>query len=208
MYVPYTDAVSDPQELRIILNSLRLGCLVTHDTEGLFASHLPFLYNEVEQTLTGHLARKNPHRGRAGETAALAVFQGINAYISPSLYPSLLEHGRVAPTWNYEAVHIGGRLSWREDPHWLAGHLTALTNKFEAGREKPWRVSDAPADYLNQLLCGVVGLELKIETVEAKRKLSQGCNRADRLGVIAGLSLSGTAADLEVAAAMHALMSF
>ncbi len=112
--------------------------------EGLFASHLPFVYDAERQVLAGHLARANPHQSRSGGAVALVIFQGANAYVSPSFYPSKAKHGRVVPTWNYEAVHVRGRLTWREDPAWLRSHLNALTDRFEATRDKPWAVSDAP----------------------------------------------------------------
>ncbi len=203
MYVPAANALTDPAELEGVMRSLRFGCLVTHGSEGLFASHLPFIRDGERGILAGHLARANPHRERAGDTDALAIFRGVDAYVSPSFYPSKAKHGRVVPTWNYEVVHVHGRLTWRDDDAWLAAHLAALTDRFEAGRETPWAVTDAPEDYLRRLRGAIVGLELTIERVEAKRKLSQNRDEADQLGVIAGLSASPSAGDQAVAAAME-----
>src|SRR5580700_2136040 len=112
MYAPDAFAVTDEAQIEAALRSLRFGCLVTHDPDGLFATHMPFLYDAEARRLTGHMARANPHWRRAGEQDALAVFQGADAYISPNWYPSKAEDGRVVPTWNYEAVHIYGRLAW------------------------------------------------------------------------------------------------
>ena len=207
MYVPDAFAVTDEAQIEEALRSLRFGCLVTHDSGGLFATHMPFLYDAERRCLTGHMARANPHWERAGETTALAVFQGAEAYISPSWYPSKAEHGRVVPTWNYEAVHVYGRLAWRHDADWLVPHVTALTLRQEASRAEPWAVSDAPADYVRTLARGIVGLELAIDRVEAKRKLSQNRSEQDQSGVIAGLSASDQESDRTLAAAMSARRS-
>jgi len=202
MYMPEAFAVTDEAEGAALLERLAFGCLVTHGPDGLFASHLPFVYDPERRVLAGHLARANPHRSRAGEDEALVIFQGANAYVSPSFYPSKVKHGRVVPTWNYEAIHLRGRLSWREDPAWLRAHLNVLTDRFEASRAKPWAVADAPEDYLERMIGGIVGLEIAVEEIQAKRKLSQNRDGPDRLGVIAGLSASDSAADRAVAVAM------
>ncbi len=203
MYIPDAFAVTDEAEVETVLQGLTLGCLVTHDEDGLFASHLPFLYDPTRRVLTGHVARPNPH-WRRGSGEALVIFQGVEAYVSPSWYPSKYQHGRVVPTWNYEAVHVYGRLAWREEPDWLREHLGALTDRYEGGRVKPWGLDDAPDDYIDSRVRMVVGLELAVERVEAKRKLSQNRVESDRLGVIAGLSGSESAADRAVAAAIQA----
>jgi len=202
MYRPEAFAVTDPVEIEAALVSLRFGCLVTHDPDGLFATHMPFLYDAGRRVLSGHMARPNPQWERAGDVEALAIFQGAEAYISPSWYPSKAKHGRVVPTWNYEAAHVYGRLSWRHDADWLVAHVTALTDRQEASRPEPWAVSDAPADYIRGLTKGIVGLELAIERVEVKRKLSQNRAAPDRQGVMTGLSASSYEADRNVAAAM------
>jgi transcriptional regulator len=200
--MPEAFAVTEEAERADLLERLAFGCLVTHGPDGLFASHLPFVYDAKRKVLAGHLARANPHQSRAGEAEALVIFQGANAYVSPSWYPSKVKHGRVVPTWNYEVVHVRGRLSWREDPAWLRGHLNALTDRFEASRAKPWAVADAPEDYLERMIGGIVGLEIATEDIQAKRKLSQNRDDPDRFGVIAGLSASDSATDRDVATAM------
>jgi transcriptional regulator len=202
MYQPAAFAVTDPVEIEAVLRGLRLGCLVTHDEAGLCATHMPFLYDAERRVLTGHLARANPHWRRAGETTALAIFQGPDAYVSPSWYPSKRQHGRVVPTWNYETAHIHGRLSWRHETDWLIAQVSALSAHHEASRAAPWAVSDAPEDYIRNLTAAIVGLELTIERVEVTRKLSQNRPEADRLGVIAGLAESPAESEREVAAIM------
>ena len=195
MYQKDIFAVTDLAEVEALLAAAKLGCLITHGPEGLFATHMPFVYEADRRILAGHVARENPHPTLAGDDEALIIFQGLDAYISPSWYPSKFKHGRVVPTWNYEAMHVYGRLTWRRDETWLRPHLTQLTERFEAGRTKPWAIDDAPADYLQRMIASVVGLEFAITRVEAKRKLSQNRSEFDRMGVIAGLSDSEDATE-------------
>lgn len=205
MYAPEPFAVADAAEIEAMLGQARLGALVTHGTEGMFASHLPFVHDPAARRLVGHIARANPHCERAAEGAeALVIFQGPEAYVSPSWYPSKAVDGRQVPTWNYEAVHVRGRVRWFNEPEALRDLLERLTERFEAGSDQPWRVSDAPADYVERMLRGIVGVEVAIEEVIAKRKLSQNKDAADRAGVIAGLEAAG---EQSAAAAMRALKS-
>jgi transcriptional regulator len=206
MYIPEPFAVHDPAEIDRLLSEHPFATLVTHDAEGLLATHMPFLYDAERQVLAGHMARANPHRSRSGGGEALAVFQGVNAYVSPNWYPTKAESGgRAVPTWDYEAVHVYGRVQWQEDQDWVRTHLSALAERFERGMPEPWMLSDAPQDYVQRLFRGLVGLELTIERVEAKRKLSQNRPQADRLGVIAGLSASASPFDNAVAEVMRDL---
>jgi transcriptional regulator len=205
MYAPEPFAVDDPDQVRAMLAGSRLGALVTHGPEGLFASHLPFVHEASTNRLIGHLARLNPHHRRAADGAdCLVILQGSDAYVSPSWYPSKATDGRQVPTWNYEAVHVTGRLRWFDEPDRLRDLLDRLTAKFEAGSAEPWRVSDAPADYIERLSRGILGLEVEILEITAKRKLSQNKPAADRSGVIAGLEAAGESA---VARAMRGLES-
>jgi transcriptional regulator len=203
MYQPTAFAVTDTGEIEAVLANVRLGCLVTHDAEGLCATHMPFLYDAGRRVLTGHLARANPHWSRAGDTAALAIFQGPDAYVSPSFYPSKREHGRVVPTWNYETAHVHGRLTWRHEADWLIAQVSALSDHHEASRAVPWAVSDAPEDYVRKLASAIVGVELAIERVEVTRKLSQNRPEPDRMGVVAGLLASESATDRQIAQAVE-----
>ncbi len=207
MYVPAAFAVTDPVEIEAILGRLDFGCLVTHDADGLFASHLPFLYDAERRVLRGHLARANPQWRRAETAEALAIFQGPNAYVSPGWYPSKGEHGRVVPTWNYEVVHVYGRLDWRMDEGWLIGFLAALTDRFERRRAAPWAITDAPVDYVRGLAGAIVGLELQAERVEAKRKLSQNRSEPDRMGVAAALAASDDPSERALGTIMGAEVS-
>ena len=113
--------------------------------------------------------------------------RGPQAYISPSWYESKARHGRVVPTWNYEAVHLTGAVTFHQDPEWLRGFVTRLTRRHEGGREHPWAVTDAPPEYIDGQLRAIVGVELTITEVAAKQKLSQNRSELDRQGVVAGL---------------------
>jgi len=200
MYVPPAFAVDEETALTMV-DRLAYGALVVGDASGLAATQLPFLLQRTPLKLTAHVARANPV-WRSGAAEGLMIVQGPNAYVSPGFYPSKAEHGRVAPTWNYEAVHLHGTLEWFEDRDRLLALVDGLTIRFEADRERPWSVSDAPADYVERLLAAIVGVELHVTRVDAAAKLSQNRNAADRAGVIAGLS-SSQPGDQAVAKAMH-----
>lgn len=202
MYVAPPHRVDEAAAFDIAARA-RLGLLVTTGPEGLFASHLPLLVDPERRVLTGHLARANPHRDRAGDGEALVVFTGSEAYVSPGFYPSKQEHGRVVPTWNYEAAQVHGRLTWFEDPAELLRVVRALTDRHEAGRPAPWSVDDAPPDYLDGLLRGFVGVRLEITRVAGKAKLNQTSSPADHAGAVAGLGASSDPLDRAVAARMR-----
>jgi len=202
MYSPGAFTVTDPAEIAAMMARAPLGCLITHGPEGLFATHLPLLHDAASGTLSGHLARANPHHALDAGGEALMIFSGASAYVSPNWYPSKADDGRVVPTWNYEAVHVYGALRWIEDEAWLRANVSGLTDRFEAGQTHPWRITDAPADFTGKLLTAIVGLELRITRIEAKAKLSQNRPEADRQGVISGLSASERDADRAMAALM------
>ena len=122
---------------------------------------------------------------------AIVLVDGPDGYVSPSWYPSKSESGEVVPTWNYVSVHLHGRLSVVHDAEWLREMVESLTVRYESEREQPWSVDDAPADYLDRMLRGIVGVEFVVERVEGKAKLSQNRSEADRAGVIAGLRAEG-----------------
>lgn len=184
MYIPDAFVETDPEAVAAMIARSGLGVLVTDGPDGLFASHLPFAHEEG--AFVSHCARANPHRDLADGAEALLIFSGPQAYVSPGWYPSKAEHGRVVPTWNYEAVHVYGTVSWFEDRARLLSLVARLTDGHEAERERPWSLDEAPRDYIDRLLNGFVGLELRPTRIEAKRKLSQHQNAADHAGAVAG----------------------
>jgi len=209
MYNPPAFREDRPEVLREIVRAARLALLVSAAADGGApdATHLPLVLEEGEGphgTLYGHVAKANPHwRSLARAGAARAVFTGPEAYVSPSLYASKQEHGRVVPTWNYVAVHAIGPVEVIEDAERLHAIVSRLTDRHEAARADRWAVTDAPEPFVAGQLKGIVGIALRIETLIGKRKLSQNRSEADRDGVVAGLSASEDARDRETAAAMR-----
>ena len=194
MYTPKAFAIDDLQEMQQQILGTRLALLVTHGEQGLQASHLPLLL-DAEQgpngTLYGHFAKANPQWKELQNGAeALVIFAGADAYVSPGFYPSKAEHGKVVPTWNYVAVHAYGSAEVFTDAERLLKLVSALTDRHEASRAQPWKVADAPADYIEGMLKAIVGFALPIQRLEGKRKLSQNRNAADIAGVREGLSAS------------------
>jgi transcriptional regulator len=189
MYVPSLFAEDRPEELEAIINSCSLPILVSplKDAEGvrLTATHLPLMLDG--QRLVGHIARANKQWQLLDTTVeSMAIFSGVDGYVSPSFYATKQETGRVVPTWNYEAVHAYGRLEVIQDTSKILEVVTRLTNKYEGIRQKPWKVSDAPDDYVAAQLKNIVALVLHITKLTGVRKLSQNKTPADRAGVIAG----------------------
>ena len=163
------------------------GTIVVAHEGGFEASLVPWVLDG--NRLLGHVARPNPlARLLTGPAACLVLFYVADTYVSPSWYPSKAEHGQVVPTWNYEAVHLHGTVRLVDDLAWIRGQIEALTLRHEGGRTEPWSVSDAPEGYVAKLAKGIVGIEVTVERVEGKAKLSQNKSDADRAGVVAGLS--------------------
>ncbi|MDZ4735862.1 MAG: FMN-binding negative transcriptional regulator [Rhodospirillaceae bacterium] len=191
MYNPPHFRMEDRDQQHAFMDAHPLAQLVTETDSGIAANAVPLLYRpspEGPDTLRGHLARANSQwRDSRFDRPALAIFQGPHAYVSPSWYAEKAATGRVVPTWNYSVLHVYGRLAIHDDVAWLRAFLTELTARHESGRNPPWAITDAPADYIERQLKGIVGFEMTIERIEAKAKLSQNRNEADRSGVVTGL---------------------
>lgn len=199
MYVPPAFAETRPEELHEIMRAASLPVLVSPTASGLTATHLPLLL-EAPDRLVGHMARANPHwREFDPHAESLAIFTAAEGYVSPSWYATKAETGKVVPTWNYQAVHASGRLEIIEDRAAMLDIVTRLTNRFEAPRALPWAVSDAPEEYVEALLNGIVGVVMHITKLQGVAKLSQNKSLADRDGVIAGAEAESPA----LAAAMR-----
>ena len=194
MYLPRHFAVDDIDEIAAFVAQAGAADLVTFDGTKPIASLIPVIWERADAgsaslgRLLGHLALANPQwEVSRTDVAALAIVHGPQAYVSPSWYPTKAEHGRVVPTWNYSAAHLTGRVTFHRDPEWLRDLVTRLTDVHEMARADRWHVDDAPKAYVDAQLRGIVGVELAVESVEAKAKLSQNRSIADREGVIAGL---------------------
>ena len=208
MYVPHFNALEGHAEIARLVETVGSVELITTGADGYpLATLLPVIWDDERLIL--HMARANPHWRAITEdvagTPALAVVTGSQAYVSPSWYPSKAEHGRVVPTWNYSAVHFIGRVRRHHDPAWLLDAVSRLTHLNESRREEPWSVADAPTTYVEKQLRAIVGIELTIEKVEAKAKLSQNRDDADFSGVVTGLRSEGSGREHEVADQMDAL---
>jgi transcriptional regulator len=193
MYTPAHFAVDDETAFAF-LAGVRAADLVTTTADGLVATFLPLLFDpDVYEhgALLGHVARKNDQWKREPIGDALVIVHGDDAYITPSWYPSKAEHGRVVPTWNYMTAHVFGRLVVHDDPAWVDENVRRLTERHEAGRAAPWSVDDAPPDFHAGQLRAIVGVEVVINGVEAKFKMSQNRRDADLDGVVAGLAADG-----------------
>jgi transcriptional regulator len=192
MYLPSHFEESRPEVLHELVRTHPLGLLITLGTGGLQANPMPFILDADPAggpgILFAHVARANPvWREARTDVESLVVFQGPQAYISPSMYPSKAATGKVVPTWNYVIVQARGSLRVVDDAPWLLRLVTRLTHRHEAARAVPWEVSDAPADYIATMLRAIVGIELTLTALTGKWKVSQNRSAADRDGVAHGL---------------------
>ncbi len=191
MYLPQHFAETRIEELRRIVREHPLGTLVTNTASGLDANHIPFELDPGRGacgTLQGHVARANPLWKEVSAGAmVLVVFRGAHGYVSPSWYPSKRETHRSVPTWNYEVVHAHGHIRIIDDEKVVSGIVARLTKTNEAAEPQPWRMADAPRDYLEQMLRMIVGVEIEVTRLVGKRKLSQNRDARDFEGVIAAL---------------------
>ena len=191
VYLPAHFTAPETVDVAAFVAAVAAADLVTFDGVKPVASLIPIIWDREtgeHGRLLGHLALANPQWESVGPgSSALAIVHGPQAYISPSWYPSKARHGRVVPTWNYVTVHFTGALTVHRDPEWLRDVVTRLTQRHEAQRAAPWAVTDAPPDYINGQLRGIVGVELAIATVEAKHKLSQNRSGEDQVAVAEAL---------------------
>lgn len=208
LYNPPAFRESDTTALQAQMAASGLATLISVGPQGPIVSNLPLVFDAAagaHGTLTGHLARGNPQWKESNlGVPALALFNGNDAYVSPSWYPSKQEHGKVVPTWNYSLIAARGRLEIFEDAETLRENVEKITRRFEGRFEHPWEVADAPEDFIARQLKGIVGVRLVIESVEGKAKLSQNRTPADQKSVMEALGGSGNPADQAVAAAMKA----
>ena len=183
------------------ISDIQFAALVVTANGGIEASHLPMLVRERSDgrlTLEGHVSRANTLWRLSSATAALAIFQGPQAYIHPGWYPTKRRDGRAVPTWNYIAIHVHGVVSAIEDQDWLNRHLETLTKRNEEHRREPWLISDAPEEFIGGLVKGIVGLQVEVERIEGNWKMAQKQPLENRLGAAHGLAASERAADREV----------
>ena len=198
MYEPPLNREDRPEVMHQLIREQPLGLLISSGDHGLLANPIPFvLHADEERTavLECHMAIANPQwRDLAGGAEVLVVFQGPQAYVTPSWYPAKREHGKTVPTWNYVVVQVRGKAYAENDQAWLMRHLNELTDHNEAPLEEPWKVEDAPESYVEGMLKGIKGVRIEVSSMAGKWKLSQNRSRADREGVVAGLGAQGSEA--------------
>jgi transcriptional regulator len=205
MYLPPHFEETRVEELYRIITTHPLGVLVLNGPNGLDANHLPFELNPDVGThgrLLAHVARANPlWQETQDNDEVLVIFRAADAYISPNWYPSKHEFHRQVPTWNYQAVHVHGRIKIRDDERFVRGVVARLTRVHEArtAAEEPWKMSDSSKEYIDQLLTAIVGIEIEITKLIGKWKLSQNREECDRQGAAEELHRRG---EQRIAAAM------
>ncbi len=177
--------------------------LVTLSAGGLVASVLPMVFHPDARVMRGHLARANPQwRDMTPGVDALALLDGPESYVTPGWYETKRRTGRDVPTWNYVTVQVRGAITVHHDEPWLLDHLRTLVDRHEASRPEPWSIDDPPEGYIATNARAIVGLELAITRIDAKRKLSQNRLAIDFDGVVEGLD-QGTEHERAVAAEMR-----
>jgi len=194
-------ANDDPAAWQALMTESPLGTWFSAHDAVFRADHVPFLFDPERGphgTLLAHVSRANPVWRNPGQS--LVVFNGPQAYVSPNWYPSKHAHGKAVPTWNYAVVHVHGTARAIESRDELLALVERLTATHEHGQAHPWKVSDAPADYIDQLLRAIVGIEITVERIEGRWKMSQNRSEADRVGVAAGLQQIGSEEARAVAA--------
>jgi transcriptional regulator len=191
MYLPESFAERRSERLHEFIRSHPLGALVVLTRTGLDANHLPFDVDPVPAplgTLRAHISRANPlYKAERPEVEALVLFRGAQGYVTPSWYPEKSLSGAVVPTWNYIVVHARGALRFIEDPQRIRAHVERMTTEHERARETPWKLADAPADYIAKQLARIVGIEFTLTELVGKWKVSQNRTERDRRGLLAGL---------------------
>ncbi len=192
MYIPAHFSIKNLELMHQIIHAHPLGVMVTMTPEGLDANHIPFELDAGRGVLTAHVARTNPVWQQCGNGMdALVIFRGEESYISPNWYPSKHEFHRQVPTWNYEVVHVHGRMVVQDKEKFVRGVVGRLTRKHEAIEAKPWKMGDSTPEFIDGMLKAIVGIEITITRMEGKAKLSQNREDRDRLNAAEVLASHG-----------------
>lgn len=192
MYLPKHFAVEDSAVLAQLISEYPLATIVGNLDGHLEINHLPLMLSADKNKLYGHIARMNPLTkvASSGNTSVTAIFNGPNAYVTPAWYPSKKETGKVVPTWNYAAVHAEGSLKLIDDPQWLRNHVSQMTNIHEPRYQSTWKLDDAPEEYVQTMLKAIIGIEIEINSLVGKFKLSQNRPAEDYEAVVEQLKKS------------------
>ncbi|MGO4303640.1 FMN-binding negative transcriptional regulator [Cupriavidus sp. RAF12] len=190
MYAPSFFQETRVDEIHRVITGHPLGALVTHGPNGLDATHLPFEFEAAagpHGMLLAHVARGNPvWKSCQDGQDVMVIFQGAEAYVSPNWYPSKHETHQQVPTWNYQVVHVHGRIRIRDDKDAVRQIVTRLTRTHEARAtadgSRPWSLNDAPEAYIDKMLGAIVGIEVEIDRIVAVSKANQNKDERDRHG--------------------------
>jgi len=191
MYTPASFKQNDFTSLSELITNHPLGLLISNGDEGIITSPIPFLLRQTNNklTLVAHTAKANKHwLSLQKSNECVVVFSGHENYITPSWYPTKNTTHKVVPTWNYQIIQIRGQATVTEDINWLRKQIEELTNQMEGGRENPWKVSDAPLDFIETQIKAIIGIEIEIKEINGKWKMSQNKSKDEMLGVIDGLN--------------------
>ena len=203
MHVPNKFKETNKDVLQNLIRSHPLGTWIISVDDELDVNHIPFVLDSTQGefgVLKGHVNIANPvWKSLPTATSSAIVFQGAETYITPSWYASKQEHGKVVPTWNYAVVHAHGRANIVRDRNWLFEHLNALSDQQEEKQPEPWKVADAPKEFTDKMINGIVGIEIPISALVGAWKTSQNKNQSDRAGIINGLSNSENSQSTEMA---------
>lgn len=202
MYCPTHFEETRPEILLDLIAQYPLATLISQQSSGLVADHIPFLHQPAAGTLgrlIGHVARNNPIWQTPSDQEILLVFQGPNTYISPNWYASKADSGKVVPTWNYAVVHAYGSLTTTECPEAILSILTRLTDTYETAQNHPWQVADAPAEFTANLLKQIIGIEITLTRLMGKWKVSQNQPPRNQQSLIQGLQATANPAALNMA---------
>lgn len=193
MYIPPHFQELDPGVIASVLENAPLACIVAETPEGLIANHIPLLVGR-DSAIVGHAALANDmHRLIRDGQEVLVIFRGEDGYVSPNFYPSKAEHHKAVPTWNYQAVHVYGTITFQHDERTKRAAVGLLTQSHERRLNGPaaWRMADAPAEYMTHMLANIVAFRIEVTRTLAKSKLSQNREARDYLGAIEGVRDSG-----------------
>ncbi|MEA2872081.1 MAG: transcriptional regulator [Hyphomicrobiales bacterium] len=202
MFLPDHFRVEDIAEMHALMRARPFAALVSTTQAGLYGTHLPTVLKDEGTfgTIECHLSRANPHwKDLAEGGEAMMIFQGPDGYITPNWYATKAATGKAVPTWNYAIVHAYGRPAVMKEKDWLLRHVTELSDQQERSEAHPWKVSDAPASYVDVMLRGIIGFRFEITRLEGKWKMSQNREPQDRVRVVEGLKARATGDDLEIA---------
>ena len=192
MYLPKHFLVEDQAVLAQLISEYPLSTIVANLDGRSEINHLPLMLSPDKTKLYGHVARMNPlvRVASSSNTSVTAIFNGPNAYVTPSWYPSKQESGKVVPTWNYAAVHAEGSIKLIEDAQWLRSHVSQMTNIHEPTYQSNWKLDDAPEEYVQMMLKAIIGIEIEISSLVGKFKLSQNRPAEDYDAVVEQLEKS------------------